>query len=111
AQSYITMLEEDTAAGYSHQDDYRMSSSDYYEHIVQSFMAWHTHDEVKAGHWPDTLEACFGIEPQYRYPLSRNDAEKLTDYLMDVYAPKRSSRNNLRAIEGFVLQGPEYLTV
>lgn len=111
SETFITMLPEDAADGYSHQDDYRMSSSDYYEHIVQLFMAWHKHKEVIAGHWPASLEECFGIEKQYGYPLSRADAEKLVDYLMDVYAPNRSSRNNLRAIEGFVLKGPEYLTV
>ena len=30
---------------------------------------------------------------------------------MDVYAPSRSARNNLRAFEGFIVSGPEYLTV
>jgi hypothetical protein len=30
---------------------------------------------------------------------------------MDVYAPARSARNNLRAFEGFIVDGPEYLTV
>ncbi|WP_444980825.1 rhamnogalacturonan lyase family protein, partial [Paenibacillus agaridevorans] len=111
AETYITMPEEDLAAGYSHQDDYRMSSSDYYAHIVALFMRWHRHEEVTDGHWPATLEACFGIEEQYDYPLTREDAEKLADYMMDVYAPGRSSRNALRGIEGFVLDGPEYLTV
>lgn len=111
SESFITMLAEDTAEGYSHQDDYRMSGSDYYEHIVQLFMRWHRHEEVTAGHWPATLEECFGIGKQYRYPLTRGDAEKLADYMIDVYAPGRSSRNNLRAIEGFVLDGPEYLTL
>ncbi|MHA7965140.1 rhamnogalacturonan lyase [Paenibacillus sp. CAU 1782] len=111
AETYITMLEEDLAQGYSHQDDYRMSSSDYYEHIVTLFMRWHRHEEVTAGHWPDTLEACFGIEKRFHYPLTREDAEKLADYMIDVYAPGRSSRNALREIQGFVLDGPEYLTV
>ncbi|OUS76340.1 hypothetical protein B1748_11685 [Paenibacillus sp. MY03] len=111
AETYITMPEEDLAAGYSHQDDYRMSNSDYYAHIVALFMRWHRHEEVTDGHWPATLEACFGIEEQYDYPLTREDAEKLADYMMDVYAPGRSSRNALRGIEGFVLDGPEYLTV
>lgn len=111
SETYITMLPEDVALGYSHHDDYRMSSSDYYEHIVGLFMSWHEHEEVMAGHWPAALEECLGMEKKFRYPLSREDAEELADYFMDVYAPSRSKRNNLRSIEGFVLKGPEYLTV
>jgi hypothetical protein len=111
SETYITMLPEDVAAGFSHNDDYRMSNADYYEHIVQMFMGWHAHEEVVAGHWPVTLEQCFGIENSCSYPLSRGEAERLADYFIDVYAPSRSSRNNLRAFEGFILKGPEYLTV
>lgn len=111
SEAYITMLPEDAAAGFSHRDDYRMSSSDYYEHVVRLFMSWHAHEEVVAGRWPASLEECFGIERRYAYPLAREDAERLADHFFDVYAPSRSSRNNLRAFEGFVLQGPEYLTV
>ena len=35
----------------------------------------------------------------------------MADYFIDEYAPSRSGRNNLRAFEGFILSGPEYLTV
>jgi len=111
SETYITLLPEDAAAGYGHEDDYRISSEDYYEHIVRLFMGWHAHEEVANGHWPATLEQCFGIERRYDYPLSREDAERLADYFLDVYAPSRSAKNNLRRIEGFVLSGPEYLTV
>ena len=111
SEASITMLPEDTAAGYGHQDDYRCSAEDYYEHIVQQFLGWHAHEEVLAGHWPASLEECFGIERTYSYPLSRVDAERLADYFFDDYAPSRSSRNKLRAIEGFILKGPEYLSV
>ncbi|MDD9269444.1 rhamnogalacturonan lyase [Paenibacillus sp. GCM10023248] len=111
SEAYITMPSEDIAAGYSHQDDYRMSSRDYYEHIVRMFMRWDKHEEVVAGHWPSTLEACFGIDNRYRYPLSREDAERLADHFIDVYAPSRSGRNSLRSFEGFILEGPEYITV
>lgn len=108
---YVTMPAADRRAGYAHTDDYRMSAADYYRHVVAMFQGWHRHPEVVAGRWPATLEQAFGIEPRYPYPLSRADAEALTDYFMDVYAPARSSRNNLRAFEGFVVDGPEYLTV
>nr|WP_204498475.1 rhamnogalacturonan lyase [Aquibacillus albus] len=111
SEEYITMSQEDVEAGYSHHDDYRMSSNDYYEHIVELFMNWHEQEEVVNGEWPQTLEESFGIEKQYTYPLSRDDAESLADYFMDEYAPSRSGRNNLRDFEGFILEGPEYLTV
>jgi len=75
------------------------------------FMDWDKQEEVVNGHWPKTLEECFGIEKKYNYPLSKEDAESLADYFMDVYAPSRSTRNNLRAFEGFIVDGPEYLTV
>ncbi|WP_026818671.1 rhamnogalacturonan lyase [Arthrobacter castelli] len=110
-QQYITMPKKDVKAGYNHQDDYRMSAADYYDHVVDMFRGWHEHPQVKAGNWPATLEEAFGIEPRYEYPLSKADAQSLADYFMDVYAPSRSDRNKLRQFEGFVLTGPEYLTV
>ncbi|MGN6441537.1 MAG: rhamnogalacturonan lyase [Arthrobacter sp.] len=111
ASSFVSLLQSDIDAGYSNTDDYRMSAADYYQHMVKTFQGWTEHPEVKAGRWPATLEEAFGIAPQYKYPLSQADAEKLTDYFMDVYAPSRSARNNLRAFEGFIVSGPEYLTV
>ncbi|MEM1504531.1 rhamnogalacturonan lyase [Domibacillus sp. 8LH] len=111
SQKYITMPKEDIEAGYVHTGDYRMSKKDYYNHVVEMFINWHKHEEVVNGSWPKTLEESFGIEPQYTYPLSREDAQKLADYFMDVYAPARSTRNNLRNFEGFIVSGPEYITV
>nr|WP_256988910.1 rhamnogalacturonan lyase [Bacillus sp. EB106-08-02-XG196] len=111
SEKFITMPQKDIDAGYSNEDDYRMSSEDYYNHVVKMFMGWHEHEEVVNGNWPSTLEEAFGIDNQYSYPLSKADAESLTDYFIDEYAPGRSSRNNLRAFEGFILEGPEYLTV
>ena len=111
SEEYITMPEEDLAAGYANTDDYRLSKEGYYDHVVDMFLGWPEHPEVVAGNWPATLEEAFGIEPAYDYPLSQADAEALTDYFMDVYAPGRSSRNVLRNFEGFIVDGPEYLTV
>ncbi|WP_413453092.1 rhamnogalacturonan lyase [Georgenia phoenicis] len=108
---YITMPAEDVAAGYAHTDDYRMSAEDYYDHLVGMFRGWHEHPEVVAGRWPATLEEAFGIAPAYDYPLSEADAAALVDHFIDVYAPARSARNALRDFEGFILTGPEYLTV
>jgi rhamnogalacturonan endolyase len=110
-ERFITMPKRDVRAGFSHADDYRLSADGYYEHVVEMFRGWHRHPEVVAGNWPATLEAAFGIEPRFDYPLSRADAEALADHFIDVYAPARSSRNTLRAFAGFIVDGPEYLTV
>jgi hypothetical protein len=105
SQKYITMPRADARAGYTNDDDYRLSAAGYREHLVTMFRNWPRHPEVVAGRWPATIEQALGLPPNY------DDAEKLVDYFIDVYAPSRSARNNLRAFEGFVLDGPEYLTV
>lgn len=111
AEEYLTLPQEDVEAGHTHDDDHRMSSQDYYEHLVETFQGWHEHPEVESGNWPATLEEAFGLEPGYEYPLGRGDAEALADHFVDEYAPARSGRNDLRDFEGFVVHGPEYLTV
>jgi rhamnogalacturonan endolyase len=111
SEEFITLPKGDSAAGYSNADDYRVSKEGYYAHVVEMFQGWSDRPEVIAGTWPATLEEAFGIAPTHEYPLSKADAEELTDYFMDVYAPSRSARNNLRAYEGFILSGPEYLTM
>ncbi|GAA4471522.1 rhamnogalacturonan lyase [Phytohabitans houttuyneae] len=108
---FITMPKRDIRAGYSHSDDYRLSAADYRERLIGVFQGWDKHPEVVAGRWPSTLEAAFGIAPAYTYPLSREDATALVDYFIDVYAPARSARNVLRNFAGFIVDGPEYLTV
>ncbi|KNC16347.1 integrin [Arthrobacter sp. RIT-PI-e] len=111
AENYVTLPKADARAGVRHDDDYRLSTEGYYEHVVDMFAGWQDHPEVVAGNWPATLEEAFGIEQRYQYPLSDADARAMTDYFMDEYAPSRSARNNLRAFEGFVVDGPEYLSV
>ncbi|MCC8246035.1 rhamnogalacturonan lyase [Saccharothrix luteola] len=111
SERHVTMPREDVRAGYSHSDDYRLSPAGYYEHVVGMFKGWHAHPEVVAGRWPATLEQAFGIPVRHTYPLSDADARSLADHFVDVYAPGRSTRNNLRAFAGFVVDGPEYLTV
>lgn len=108
---FVTMPEEDLMHGYSHQDCYVCSGDDYRRHLIEVFRSWTEHKEVKAGHWPKTLEQYFGIPVIYTYPLSEEDAGKLVDYFLDVYAPSRSPRNQLREFEGFIFEGPEYLTM
>lgn len=112
SEEYITMPAEDIEAGYSHYDDYRMSADDYYEYVVEMFKGWHDHEEVVAGNWPATIEEALEAEGlSFDYPLSDEAARELADYFIDVYAPARSDRNELRTFEGFILTGPEYLTV
>ncbi|MGW9114818.1 rhamnogalacturonan lyase [Microbacterium sp. NPDC055683] len=108
---YVTIADDDAAAGVTDHDDYRMSADDYRLHLVEVFRGWSSREEVVSGQWPATLEEAFGISPQYDYPLSETDAAALVDHFIDVYAPSRSARNQLRSFEGFVLTGPEYLTV
>lgn len=110
-EKYITMPREDRRAGYSHDDDYRMSAADYRAHLVEVFRGWSEREEVVSGQWPATLEEAFGAPVTHDYPLSQQSAEELVDYFIDVYAPSRSARNVLRAFEGFIVDGPEYLTV
>ncbi|WP_109209231.1 MULTISPECIES: rhamnogalacturonan lyase [Microbacterium] len=111
ASEYISLLPEDVEAGVAHTDDYRMSAADYEAHLVKMFQGWTEHPEVVAGNWPATLEQAFGIPVTHEYPLSQADAEELVDYFIDTYAPSRSARNVLRNFEGFIVDGPEYLTV
>ena len=43
------------------QDDYRVSKTGYYDHLVAMFQQWQDQPDVKSGKWPATLEAAFGI--------------------------------------------------
>lgn len=110
-EQFVTLPKRDVAAGVTNADDYRLSRDGYYRHLVEMFQGWSSHPEVVAGNWPATLEEAFGIAPKYTYPLSEQDAKSLVDYFIDVYAPARSARNVLRNFEGFIVDGPEYLTV
>ncbi len=111
SEKYITIPEKDIKAGVTNEDDYVCSAKDFYDYTVNRFRSWHKHPEVVNGHWPKTLEECFGIEKKYDYPLSLEDACELADYFMDVFAPARSDKNKLREFEGFIYEGPEYLTM
>lgn len=111
SESYISMPKEDMEDGYSHKDDYVCSRDDYKEHVINMFMDWHLQEEVITGKWPKTLEECFSIEPRYSYPLSKNDAEALSDYMIYHYAKQKSPKVHLEVFDGFIYEGPEYLTM
>ncbi len=110
-ESTITLPRGDVRAGVSHDDDYRMSNDDFRAHLTEMFLTWHERDEVVSGQWPATLEEAWGTEVRHDYPLSPDAAAELTDYFIDVYAPSRSGNNRLWNFEGFIVDGPEYLTV
>jgi len=107
----ITLPERDIAAGVTHDDDYRLSAADYADHLAGIFQGWTDREEVRSGQWPATIEAALGIEDGYDYPLSEADATALADYFIDTWAVQRSGNNKLREFEGFIVDGPEYLTV
>lgn len=108
---FITLPKSDIEKGVTHADDYVCSAQDYYDHLVKRFMNWREHPMVKSGRWPSSAEVCLGMEPCYSYPLCEADAAALTDYFLDEYAPSRSPKNRLREFEGFIFEGPEYLTM
>ncbi|GAB4084615.1 hypothetical protein GCM10028784_12450 [Myceligenerans cantabricum] len=109
--SYIGIPRDDRRAGVRSTDDYRFSADDYYEYLVDVLAGWSERTEVTSGQWPATLEEAWGIDARWDYPLSDDDARAAADHFVDVYAPARSERNDLRTFEGFVITGPEYLTV
>lgn len=111
SQRYVTVAARDRAAGVTTSSDFRLSKAGYYEHLVALFQSWSSRPEVTSGQWPATLEQAFGIAPTHTYPLSEAAARELANYFIDVYAPSRSPRNQLRSFEGFIVDGPEYLTV
>ena len=108
---YITLTNLAVAAGASHNDNYVCDAVSYREHLVKLFLLWDTRPEVKTGQWPKTLEECFGIPVRYSYPLSTEHAEELVDEFIYKYAPKRSEKNKLWEFEGFIYEGPEFLTM
>ncbi|WP_315095223.1 rhamnogalacturonan lyase [uncultured Cellulomonas sp.] len=111
SQKYVSIPKRDRDAGVTDTTDYRLSAAGYFDHLVTLLQGWSSHPEVVAGRWPSTVEAALGMAPQYAYPLSREDATALATYFVDTYAPARSPRNALRTFEGFIVDGPEYLTV
>ncbi len=108
---HITLPQRDIDKGVTHQDDYVCSAEDYRQHLIDMFRGWHQHPEVAAGHWPATLEDCWGLPVTHSYPLSEADAADLADVFIHQYAPGRSARNRLDQFEGFIYEGPEYLTM
>ena len=111
SEEYITMPQEDIEAGWSNQDNYVCSASDFRKHIADVFEGWTRHPEVLAGHWPGTVEECLNIPRRFPYPLTRGEAEALADYFIDEWAPARDPKNKLSEFEGFIYEGPEYLTM
>lgn len=112
SEKYITLPAEDVKKGITNQDYYVCSAEGYREHLIDMFMNWHKHPEVVSGNWPKTLEECWETDRTVKnYPLSREDAEDLTDFFINEFAPSRSEKNVLTEFEGFIYEGPEYLSM
>lgn len=107
----ITLPADDIDAGVTNDDDYRLSADEYADHLAGMLRGWADREEVTSGQWPATVEAALGIDDRYDYPLSESDASALAGYIIDTWAPSRSDKNRLDEFEGFILDGPEYLTV
>ncbi|MBD5459939.1 MAG: rhamnogalacturonan lyase [Lachnospiraceae bacterium] len=108
---YVTMPPEDVRAGITHQDSFVCSAEDYRRHLAETFALWREHPEVKRGQWPRTLEECFSLKPRYSYPLKPEEALELADFYIREYAPAKDPRNRLDQFEGFIYEGPEYMTM
>ena len=108
---YVTMPAEDIAKGVTHESNFVCTAEDYRLHMADVFANWHTHPEVVRGQWPATVEECLDLEPKYQYPLKEEDALALADYFIQTYAPGKSAKNVLSEFEGFIYEGPEYLTM
>lgn len=109
--AFIPVLPGDVAAGVTDADDYRLSAEGYRDHLATMFADWTIHPEVTSGRWPATVEEALGREPTFDSPLSPADAVALADWFISDYAPARSERNVLTEFEGFIVSGPEYLSV
>lgn len=110
-EHYITIQKSDLEKGVTNESIFVCSTEDYRQHLAKVFEGWQEHSEVVKGQWPSTLEECFGLESKYVYPLNHEDALKLTDYYITEYAPAQSPKNQLEKFEGFIYEGPEYLTM
>ena len=108
---FVTMPSEDIAKGVTHESNFVCDAEGYRQHMAKTFEGWQEHPEVVRGQWPKTLEECFGIDVKYTYPLSHEDALALADYFITEYAPAKSGKNVLTEFEGFIYEGPEYLTM
>ncbi|MFQ9511624.1 MAG: hypothetical protein ACLRZ7_12095, partial [Lachnospiraceae bacterium] len=122
-ETYITIPEDDLLDGVTNEDNYVFDAKQYEAYLTNVFMDWNvwandTEDmKLAKRNWGKNLETLWGVEEEDQIvgkdgPYSKEDAEKLVDYFLDVYAPSRhATKNNLRSYEGFVITGPEYVSV
>ncbi len=122
SENYITIPADDAAAGVTNASNYMLDAAQYREYLIEIFMDWGVWaddtEDMKAAKatWNKNIETLWGVPTArqvagHEGPYTREEAEKLYDYFVDVYAPQRSARNTLRNFEGFNLYGPEYLSV
>lgn len=108
---FVTLPQEDVAAGVRDSDDYRLSVAGYRAHLAKMFVDWADYPEVREGRWPATIYAALGRAPEGNGKPTPAEAEALADWFIAKFAPAKSQRNDLTTFEGFIVHGPEYLTV
>ncbi len=122
SEAYITIPSVDAAEGVTNESDYMLDAAQYREYLIGVIMDWgvwaNDTEDMKAAKatWNKNIETLWGVPAArqvagHEGPYTKEEAEKLYDYFVDIYAPARSARNTLRNFEGFNLYGPEYLTV
>jgi len=122
SETYITIPAEDAAEGVTNQDNYILDAAQYAEYLTEVFMDWGVWSndtaDMKAAKatWDKNIENLWGVPNAkqkigHEGPYTKDEAQILTDYFIDVYAVGRSGNNKLREFEGFNLYGPEYLSL
>lgn len=113
---FISIPKTDRDRGIKDTDCYVCSSSSYRDHMKKVFLNWQDLPDVKTGAWPSSPSDCFTLAgaadvPAFPCPMSEEEADHITDYFIHTYAPFRSPKNRLDQFEGFIYEGPEYLTL
>lgn len=139
-ERYITIPEKDRAAGVTDESNYCMSAPQYKAYFAEELTHWgdwehefwrrNSSDEtfanaVKArSKWDKNIENLWDymyVEQKRKAPAqlvghdgpyTQEEAERLTDHFWKVVAMhKEASRNILDEYEGFIVSGPQYITV
>lgn len=122
SETYITLPAEDVAAGVTNETNYILDAAQYAEYLAEIFMDWgvwaNDTADMKAAKatWDKNIENLWGVpnakqKVGHEGPYTKDEAQILADYFIDVYAVGRSANNKLREFEGFNLYGPEYLSL
>ncbi len=129
SEKYVTNTESAIAKGVKDTDNYVMSAADYREYLKKVFMDWgkwemyenkQTVKDAIDGHWGTNLVELWNATDVPELQSVNKDAKGvgyteaeakiLVDYFMDHYQT-RMSKHDLRVYEGYILTGPEYISL